>query len=69
MGQEDTVLSGAETRREIRPRTWEFPDPRVAVLALLIAVALLLQGRFGALTPVGMDEPNGSASEATTARR
>lgn len=65
MGQGDTATSRAEARREIRPSTWEFPDPRVAVLALLILVALLLQGRFGSLATVDQSAHEGSGSQGT----
>lgn len=69
MSQGDTVSSGAENSRELLPRTWEFPDPRVAVLALLIVVALLLQGQFGSLSSAGVQGNGGSEAQEATGRR
>ena len=48
MGQGDTVSKPAGVFRDIFPNDWEFPDPRVAALVLLVLAALFLSGRFGA---------------------
>jgi hypothetical protein len=65
MSQRDSAIGPPPTRRNIFPNEWEFPDPRLAVLALLIAVALFLSGRFGSETaPVREDGAAPSAEHA-----